>query len=479
MAGDLLDELAAYAVLDAPLVAEAAQAACLCLTDALACAVGALAEHPLLVGPLFEDASGGPCRVPGLTRTCDPAKAAFDAALLIRWMDFSDTSVLGGHPSDNLGAILAAAQLGSLREARAGRPALTMGHVARAMRTAYEIQGCLAGNRVDAPEVGLDHVFYVKLASTAAAAVLLGATRRQIRNALSSAVLDGHSLNAYRHVPNAGTRKGWAGAEASSRGLVLAAMAIRGEMGYADPLGAPVWGFEAVHLRGRTLRLGRTPGDHFLRNVIFKLVPCQRNGSTAVEAALRLHPWFTTHGGAMARIEIDTQDEAIRRIDKTGPLPNAAARDHCLQYMVAAGLLHGHLSVRSYDDAMAADGRIDALRTVTVVREDPGFTTDHHDPAVQSCANALRLVAKDGAVSERVEIARPIGDPARRSEAMPLLHAKFRDLTAPLWSSQQQDTLLALLSDPQRLLAMPVPHFMDAVTPRDDREPDQPRQAAD
>jgi 2-methylcitrate dehydratase len=470
----LLDDLADYAVSNAPLEDAARRTACLCLTDALACAVGAAEQKPPLLGSLFGDVGVGTTRVLGTALAADPVKAAFDTSMLIRWMDFSDTSVLGGHPSDNIGAILSAAQHRSERRLLEGSRALTMDDVARALRTAYEIQGCLASNKVDGADVGLDHVFYVKLASTAVATVLLGGTRQQVRNALSNAVLDGQSLNAYRHAPNAGSRKGWAGADASSRGLLLAAMSMRGEMGYPDPIGVPLWGFEAVHLHGRRLELGRAPAGYFLDNVIFKLVPCQRNGSTAVEAALRLHGWFCEHGGAAERIEIETQDEAMRRIVTSGPLPNPAARDHCLQYMVAVSLLHGRLVISSYTDEVAADPRIDALRQqVMVVTENPGFTAAHHDPTQRSCASAIRIFARDGAVSERVEVAYPIGDPRRRHEATSLLQAKFRDLTAPCWDAGRQDALLTLLSDPDRLLSMHVPDFMDAVTDTSSRLPGQ------
>ena len=473
MTSHLLDDLADYAVGNAPLADASRGTACLCLADALACAVGATQQKPLLLGNLFGEAVGGTTRILGTALVADPVKAAFDMSMLIRWMDFSDTSVLGGHPSDNIGAILAAAQHRSERRLLEGGHALTMDDVARALRTAYEIQGCLASNKVDAADIGLDHVFYVKIASTAVATVLLGGTRQQVRNALSLAMLDGQSLNAYRHAPNAGTRKGWAGADASSRGLLLAAMAMRGEMGYPDPIGVPLWGVEAVHLRGRRLELGRAPASHFLDHVIFKLVPCQRNGSTAVEAALRLHDWFCEHGGAAERIEIETQDEAMRRIVTSGPLPNPAARDHCLQYMVATSLLHGRLVPGSYTDEVAGDPRIDALRQLMVVTENPNFTAAHHDPTQRSCASAIRIFARDGAVSERVEVAYPIGDPRRRHEATSLLQAKFRDLTAPCWDAGRQDALLTLLSDPDRLLSMHVPDFMDAVTDTSSRLPGQ------
>ncbi|MDE2516720.1 MAG: MmgE/PrpD family protein [Rhodospirillales bacterium] len=459
---DLLDTLAAYAMRNAPLAAATTRTASLALLDALACLAASLADPPPLLGPWFAGANDA-AFVPGCDDRQDPIKTAFDISLLIRWQDFSDTSLLGGHPSDNLGAILAVAAHRARMCRRAGMAGPRMDDVFRAMRTAYEIQGCLAINRLDAPAVGLDHVAYVRLASAAVATVLLGGDAGQVRAALSHAVLDGGSLNAYRHPPNIGPRKGWAGADATSRGVLLAAMAMKGEAGTADPLGAAIWGFEAVHLNGTRLRLGRDPGDYFLDRVIFKLAPCQRNGSTAVEAAMRLHPWFKAHGFAAARIDLLTQDEAMARIVRDGPLANPAARDHCLQYMVAVALLHGRLDVTAYDDATAADPRIDRLRTCMTVRESAAFSAAHHDPAIASCANALRITAADGAVSPLVEIAYPIGDPSRRAEAMPMLEAKFRTLSATLWNGVQQDTILTLFADPTRLAELGVAEFMDAI----------------
>jgi len=281
----LLDDLADYSIGNAPLAGASRRTACLCLMDALACAVGAAQQKPLLLGSLFGEAVGGTTRILGTALVADPVKAAFDMSMLIRWMDFSDTSVLGGHPSDNIGAILAAAQHRSKRRLLEGGHALTMDDVARALRTAYEIQGCLASNKVDGTDIGLDHVFYVKIASTAVATVLLGGTREQVRNALSLAMLDGQSLNAYRHAPNVGTRKGWAGADASSRGLLLAAMAMRGEMGYPDPIGVPLWGFEAVHLHGRRLELGRAPASYFSRSAILSRPACAQASSRLAPGA--------------------------------------------------------------------------------------------------------------------------------------------------------------------------------------------------
>ncbi|HTH97181.1 MAG TPA: MmgE/PrpD family protein [Stellaceae bacterium] len=462
----LLDTLAGYAAADRPLAPATTRIAALTLMDALACAAGALAHRPALLGPLFEGTGGHGARVPATDIEADPVKAAFDTSLLIRWLDFSDTSILGGHPSDNLGAILAAAEYRSRQLVAEGRAPLVMDEVFRAIRTAYEIQGCLASNKLDGTGIGLDHVFYVKMASAAVAAKLLGGDAKVIRAALSNAVLDSQSLNAYRHVPNAGPRKGWAGADAASRGLMLAALALKGEPGYRQPLSAPIWGFEAVHLGGKPLTLGREPGDFFLDRVIFKLVPCQRNGSTAVEAAMRLHAWFAGHGFEATRIEIFTQDEAMRRIVKSGPLSNSEARDHCLQYMVAVALLTGRLSASSYGDVAASDPRIDALRDVTEVVEKAEYTRDHHDPAIASCANAIRVTAKDGAVSELIEVAYPIGDPIRRDEAAPLLAAKFDDLAASVWGEARRRSVVALFAEPARLAAMPVPDFLDQVAER-------------
>lgn len=464
---DLLETIAQYVVQDRLLSPEAECIAALCMMDALACALGALADPPLLLGPLFDNggcADGSGARVLGTALEANPAKAAFDTSMLIRWLDFSDTSMLGGHPSDNLGAILAAAEYRSGQLQRAGQPALTMSDVFRALRSAYEIQGCLASNRLDSPSVGLDHVFYVKLASTAVVTRLMGGDAQTVRNALSSAVLDSQSLNAYRHVPNAGTRKGWAGADAASRAVTLAAMALRGEMGYPEPLSAPIWGFEAVHLGGRPLQLGRALGDFFLERVIFKLVPCQRNGSTAVEAAIKLHDWFRSHHFEAECIEIFTQDEAMRRIVKSGPLPNVAARDHCLQYMVAVALLTGELTSASYGDAVAADPRVDALRARMTVTESSEYTHAHHDPSVHSCANAIRITTRNGAVSELVEVAFPVGDPVRREEAAGLLQTKFRNLAGHCWDAHRQNAAIQLFSDTVALGAMTVPDFMNCVT---------------
>lgn len=319
-------------------------------------------------------------------------------------------------------------------------------------------------------DIGVDAVKIGMLASPEVVQVVADAIRRHqlphvvldpvmVANALSNAFLDGQALNAYRHVPNAGTRKGWAGPDASARGLALALMAVRGEMGYPRPLSAPEWGFEAVHLQGRPLRLEAAPGNGVMDQLIFKLYPAQRNATTAVECALRLHAWLAGRVAQVRQVRVFTQDEAMRRIDKTGPLPNRAARDHSMQYIVASVLLRGRLQAEDYADEAAADPCLEALRARVVVREDAGYTRDHHDPRVLSCANAIEIELDDGTCSPRVEVLYPPGDVQRRAEALPALEKKFDALTQRL-DPAYRDRLLALFSDTGALLAMPVTGFM-------------------
>jgi 2-methylcitrate dehydratase len=401
----------------------------------------------------------------GTRHVLDPVKAACDLGTMIRWLDFSDTTFTGGHPSDCIGALLGAADHASRRRRRQGAAPLTMADVLRAMVAAYEIQGLLAReNRFDDPSVGLDHVIGVKLASTALATALLGGSQAQVEAALSNAVLDGHPLNAYRHVPNAGNRKSWAGGDAAGRGVWLALNAMRGEAGYPTPLTAPTWGFEAVYLGGKPVRLTPPLGSFVLDHVIFKLHPCQRNTTTAVESALRLHGWLKGRWQQVRRIVIRSHDEALRRADKTGPLRNRAARDHCIQYVVAVALIHGRLEPGDYRDDVAADPRIDALRERTRVVEDAAYTREHHDLAVRSCASAVQIELDDGSLSPLEETRFPSGDPSVRDAALPALQRKFERLTQGRRQDDQGRALFERLCDPGHLQAMPVPDFMDWVT---------------
>ncbi len=482
---DVLEKIAAYACSRPRWPAHTLRTAGLCLADALACALAALddPECRRLLGPLFPEAGagGGLVPVPGTASRLEPFKAAFDISATIRWLDFSDTTFTGGHPSDNIGAILGAAAYANAGRLRAGQPPLTLLDVYDAMIKAYEIQGLLsAENRFDHPRNGLDHVIGVKIASTAVAAALLGGDQAVVRNALSNAWLDGQALNAYRHTPNAGSRKGWAGADASSRGRWLAQMARMGERGSPTPLSAPTWGFEAVHLDGRTVRLDRPLQAFVMDHVIFKLYPCQRNATTAVESACRLRPWLDGRLDAISRITLHTQDEAMRRIDKTGPLANRAARDHCLQYVVAIALLKGGLTSDDYSDECAADPRVDALRRRMVVVEDAGYTRDHHDAAVRSCANAIEIELDNGEKSPRVETHFPIGDPTRRLEGEPLLFEKFHRLTRARWSRERRDAVLAQLTDTGRADRIRVDEFMEGlVRSRDHSREEDARGMAD
>jgi len=339
-----------------------------------------------------------------------------------------------------------------------------MGDVVDAMVKAYEIHGTLtAENRFDLPAIGLDHVIGVKIASTAVAARLLGGDHDTVRRAVSNAWLDGQALNAYRHTPNAGTRKSWAAGDACSRGLWLAQLALRGDMGYPFPLSAPIWGFEAVYLDGRPVRLDADLGSYIIDHITFKLYPCQRNATTAVESAIGLRPWLGGRIGAVRKIVIRTQDEAMRRIDKTGPLPNRAARDHCLQYVTAVALLNGALTSDDYSDERAADPRIDWLRSRMEVTEDPLFTREHHDPEIRRCANSIQIVLDTGETSPPVVTQYPIGDPSRRGEAAPLLTEKFHALTRSRWSAQRRASILELMLSPDRLSGIPVREFMSLV----------------
>jgi 2-methylcitrate dehydratase len=464
---EILVRLAQYAASVSQPTGATLRTAALCLTDAVGCAIAALqdAECTRRLGAWVPGTTvndGVP--VWGTDHVVDPIKAAHDISVMIRWLDFSDTTFVGGHPSDNLGAILAASDHVSRLRQRCGVAPLLLSDVYAAMVGAYEIQGLLAAdNRFDDPAIGLDHVIGVKIASTAMATRLLGGGVDTIAAALSNAFLDGHALNAYRHTPNAGPRKGWAGGDAASRGVWLALNAMQGEMGYPTALSAPTWGFEAVHLSGAALTTSRSMASLVLDNVIFKLHPVQRNASTAVESALRLHRWLDGRVSSIKLITIFTQSEAMRRINKNGLLVNRAGRDHCIQYAVAVALLRGDLTSDDYSDESAGDSRIDWLRERTVVLENDKYTRDHYLLSVRSCANAIQIELDDGTLSPREETTFPIGDPSRRDDALPMLTAKFHALTRHHWSEPFRSQLLARLLDADILQHMPVPEFMNLL----------------
>ncbi|MDR5868703.1 2-methylcitrate dehydratase [Halomonas koreensis] len=450
-----------------------------CLMDTLGCGLLALRfpECTKHLGPLVEGTIvPHGARVPGTAFRLDPVKAAWDIGAMVRWLDYNDTWLAAewGHPSDNLGGILAVADhLGQVRRARGESP-LAMREVLEAMVMAHEIQGVLALENAF-NRVGLDHVVLVKVATTAVAAKLMGADREQLLSALSHAWVDGQSLRTYRHAPNAGSRKSWAAGDATSRGVRLADIALRGEMGIPGALSAPQWGFHDVAFSHtsrdlalkpegeRRLRLSRPFGSYVMENVLFKIAfPAEFHAQTACEAAVRLHPEVKDRLGEVERIVLSTQESAIRIISKEGELANPADRDHCLQYMVAVPLAFGELAAEHYeDDFHAAHPRIDALRAKMEVIEDPRYSRDYLDPGKRSIANAIQVFFADGTSTEKVEVEYPLGHRRRRDEGIPLLEAKFRRHLATRFPPARCERIQALCRDPQGLAQTPVDHFVD------------------
>lgn len=447
-----------------------------CLADTLACGIMALAYPACakLLGPVVPGASlPHGARVPGTAYELDPVQGAFNIGAIVRWLDFNDTWLAAewGHPSDNLGAILATADWLSRNEAVPGalsaftrplpaRPApLTMRDVLTAMIKAHEIQGVLALENAF-NRVGLDHVILVRIASTAVTAALLGGSREQVINALSHAWLDGSALRTYRHAPNTGSRKSWAAGDATSRAVRLALTAMTGEMGYPSVLSARTWGFQDVSFKGNPVRLARPLGSYVMEHVLFKIsFPAEFHAQTAVECAMQLHPLVRDRLDQIERVEMTTHESAIRIIDKTGPLHNPADRDHCLQYMAAIGLIHGSLTADHYEDDAAADPRIDALRAKMRVTEDRQYSLDYLDPEKRSIANAVQVFFRDGTSTPRVEVHYPIGHRRRRAEGIPVLREKAQAAFAAHFGAERAEALMDLFADRGRLEAMPVRDF--------------------
>ncbi|MGO4211917.1 bifunctional 2-methylcitrate dehydratase/aconitate hydratase [Terriglobus sp. 2YAB30_2] len=439
-----------------------------CLMDTLGCGLEAL-EYPActkLLGPIIPGTIvPHGAKVPGTQFQLDPIQAAFNIGAMIRWLDFNDTWLAAewGHPSDNLGAILAVADWISRTAVAQGKPALSMRDVLTAMIKAHEIQGCLALEN-SFNRVGLDHVILVKVASTAVVSYMLGLSRGEALAAVSLAWVDGQSLRTYRHFPNTGSRKSWAAGDATSRAVRLALMASTGEMGYPSALTAKTWGFYDVSFKGQPFRFQRPYGSYVMENVLFKIsFPAEFHSQTAVEAAMTLHRKLSEIGkdaSAIRRITIRTHEACLRIIDKKGPLKNPADRDHCIQYMVAVPLLFGRLLASDYEDEVANDPRIDVLREKIEMVEEPRFTADYHAPDKRSIANALTLELTDGTIlQETVEF--PIGHRLRREEGVPLLEAKFRTNLARRFPPKQQDRILAASMDQSLLEAMPVHAYVD------------------
>ncbi|MSU59932.1 MAG: 2-methylcitrate dehydratase [Pedosphaera sp.] len=487
---------------------EAINTARFCLLDTLGCGLLAL-KYPActkLLGPVVPGTIvPNGARVPGTNFVLDPVTAAFNIGTLVRWLDFNDTWLAAewGHPSDNLGAILAVADFGNRQSAIGNRQfKYTVRDVLTAMIKAHEIQGILALEN-SFNRVGLDHVLLVRIASTAVVTQLLGGTREQIMNAVSNAWLDGGALRTYRHTPNTGSRKSWAAGDATARAVQHALMAIKGEMGYPSALSAAKWGFSDVLFKGQPIKLARPFGCYVMENVLFKIsFPAEFHAQTAVEAAVKLHEkYFAERGPSrpaaaatekgpnellpqasensrplrtgtvraplhsldqIERVEIHTHESALRIIDKTGPLHNPADRDHCLQYMTAIGLIFGALTADHYEDATAADPRIDALRAKMVVKEDPRYTREYLEADKRAIANAVQIFFRDGSATEKVEVEYPVGHRRRRrAEGIPLLVKKFQANAETCFPPERVGKILALFEDVKRLERMAAYEFMN------------------
>ena len=462
---DIADYVAGYTIRSK----EAYDTARHCLIDTLGCGLEALGYPACtkLLGPIVPGTIvPNGAKVPGTQFQLDPVQAAFNIGTMIRWLDFNDTWLAAewGHPSDNLGGILAAADHLSRKAVSGGKKPLAMKDVLTAMIKAHEIQGVIALENAF-NRVGLDHVVLVKVATTAVVTKMLGGTKDEIINAVSNAWIDGQSLRTYRHAPNTGSRKSWAAGDATSRGVRLSLMALRGEMGYPSALTAKVWGFYDSLFRGNEFNFQRPYGSYVMEHVLFKIsFPAEFHSQTAVECAMTLHEKLkkmAKNTDDIRKITIRTHEAAIRIIDKKGPLNNPADRDHCIQYMVAVPLIFGRLMAADYEDTVAADPRIDALRDKIVCVEDTQFTKNYHDPDKRSIANGLTVEFKDGSKLPEVRVEYPIGHRRRRKEGMPVLVEKFRTNLARRFPPKQQKTILDVCLDGKKLAEMPVHEFID------------------
>ncbi|MFM0632042.1 bifunctional 2-methylcitrate dehydratase/aconitate hydratase [Paraburkholderia xenovorans] len=462
---DIVDYVLDYQI-DSRLALETARH---CLIDTLGCGLEAL-TYPActkLMGPIVPGTIvPNGAKVPGTSFQLDPVQAAFNIGAMIRWLDFNDTWLAAewGHPSDNLGGILATADWLSRSAIAARKAPLAMKDVLIAMIKAHEIQGCIALEN-SFNKVGLDHVLLVKLASTAVVGQLIGLTRDELINAVSQAFVDGHALRTYRHAPNTGSRKSWAAGDATSRAVRLALIAKTGEMGYPSVLTAKTWGFYDVLFKGKAFQFQRPYGSYVMENVLFKIsFPAEFHAQTAVEAAMKLHAQLAAEGKRVediSKITIRTHEAAIRIIDKKGPLNNPADRDHCIQYMIAVPLIHGRLTAADYEDSIAQDARLDVLRAKMECVEDAQFTQDYHDPEKRSIANALTIEFNDGSTFDEVVVEYPIGHKRRREDGIPLLVEKFKTNLARRFPVKQQLAILDVSLDQARLEAMPVNEYVD------------------
>lgn len=464
---EVLTKIAEYAVnfkISSNLAYETAR---YCLMDTIGCGLLAL-DFPActkLLGPVVEGAEFRPlgAKIPGTSYQLEPERAAFNVGAMVRWLDFNDTWLAAewGHPSDNLGAIWAVCDYLSRKNISQGKSPLTVKDALTAMIKAHEIQGVLALQNCF-NKVGMDHVLLVRIASTAVACALLGGSFEEVRNAVSHAFIDGGALRTYRHAPNTGSRKSWAAGDASSRGVNLALKALTGEMGYPSAITAKFWGYEDTKMRGAKITLAQEFGSYVMENVLFKIsFPAEFHAQTAVEAALKLHDEAKNRLDDIEKIIITTQESGHRIINKTGPLSNPADRDHCIQYMVAVPLIFGRLSAADYEDSVAQDPRIDALRDKMSVEVDERYTHEYLEADKRSIANAVQIFYKDGAKSEKVEVEYPIGHRRRRDEGIPLLIEKFQRNLARKISPKNIAKISEICADGARLESMAFNEFSD------------------
>ena len=464
---EVLTKIAEYAVnfkISSNLAYETAR---YCLMDTIGCGLLAL-DFPActkLLGPVVEGAEFRPlgAKIPGTSYQLEPERAAFNVGAMVRWLDFNDTWLAAewGHPSDNLGAIWAVCDYLSRKNISQGKVPLTVKDALSAMIKAHEIQGVLALQNCF-NKVGMDHVLLVRIASSAVACALLGGSFEEVRNAVSHAFIDGGALRTYRHAPNTGSRKSWAAGDASSRGVNLALKALTGEMGYPSAITAKFWGYEDTKMRGAKITLAQEFGSYVMENVLFKIsFPAEFHAQTAVEAALKLHDEAKNRLDDIEKIIITTQESGHRIINKTGPLSNPADRDHCIQYMVAVPLIFGRLSAADYEDNVAQDPRIDALRDKMSVEVDERYTREYLEADKRSIANAVQIFYKDGTKSEKVEVEYPIGHRRRRDEGIPLLIEKFQRNLVRKISPKNIAKISEICADRARLESMAFNEFSD------------------
>lgn len=464
---EVLTKIAEYAVnfkISSNLAYETAR---YCLMDTIGCGLLAL-DFPActkLLGPVVEGAEFRPlgAKIPGTSYQLEPERAAFNVGAMVRWLDFNDTWLAAewGHPSDNLGAIWAVCDYLSRKNISQGKSPLTVKDALTAMIKAHEIQGVLALQNCF-NKVGMDHVLLVRIASSAVACALLGGSFEEVRNAVSHAFIDGGALRTYRHAPNTGSRKSWAAGDASSRGVNLALKALTGEMGYPSAITAKFWGYEDTKMRGAKITLAQEFGSYVMENVLFKIsFPAEFHAQTAVEAALKLHDEAKNRLDDIEKIIITTQESGHRIINKTGPLSNPADRDHCIQYMVAVPLIFGRLSAADYEDSVAQDPRIDALRDKMSVEVDERYTREYLEADKRSIANAVQIFYKDGTKSKKVEVEYPIGHRRRRDEGIPLLIEKFKRNLARKISPKNIAKISEICADGARLESMAFNEFSD------------------